>query len=333
MSRQANRRFLSSVAAILLAGAAISALAQGQAGLRGKVFDETGKPAVGVEIVLEYVGDLKQQYKVTTNKNGEWVKTGMISTPGTWNITATLGTKVGRLTGIRNKIGEMTPVADITLAEASAAGTVAKAPAGMSAEEIAKRNKKQAELAALFDATNATFEAGNYDDAIVKLNEIVKQVEKCAACHAKLGDVYVRKNDLAAAEAAYLKSIEIDPAQPGPYAALATIYNEQRKYDEATKMGAKAAELLGATGATDPTALFNQGVIFWNQGKAAEAKTEWEKAIKLDPKMADAYYYLGMANLNLNKIPDAKTAFSEYLKLAPAGQHAATVKAILDTIK
>jgi Flp pilus assembly protein TadD len=332
MSRYATRRFLSCVAAILFAGSAIAALAQGQAGLRGKVLDETGKPAAGVEIVLDFVGDLTQQYKVTTNKNGEWVKTGMIATPGTWTITATLGKKVGRLTGIRNKIGELTPVADITLAEASAS-TTAKAPTGMSAEEIAKRNKRQAELATLFDATNAAFDAGNFDDAILKLNQIIKEVEKCAACHAKLGDVYVKKNDLAAAEAAYLKSIEVDPAQPGPYAALATIYNEQRKFDEATKMSAKATELQGASGGTDPTALFNQGVIYWNQGKAAEAKAEWEKALKLDPKMADGYYWLGMANLNLNKIPEARTAFNEYLKIAPTGQHAATVKAILDTIK
>lgn len=332
MSRHATPRFLSAAAALVFAASAIPALAQGTAGLRGKVLDEAGKPAAGVEVVLDFVGDLKQQYKVTTNKNGEWVKTGMIATPGSWNITATLGDKVGRLTGIRNKIGELTPVADITLAPASA-GSTSKAPAGMSADEIAKRNKRQAELAALFDATNAAFDAGNFDDAILKLNQIIKEVEKCAACHAKLGDVYIKKNDLAAAEAAYLKSIEIDPAQPGPYAALATIYNEQRKFDEATKMSAKATELLGATGGTDPTALFNQGVIYWNQGKAAEAKAEWEKALKLDPKNADTHYYLGMANLNLNKIPDAKTAFNEYLKLAPTGQHAATVKAILDTIK
>ena len=145
--------------------------------------------------------------------------------------------------------------------------------------------------------------------------------------------MYVKKNDMKSAEEAYLKAIEIDPAQASPYAALATIYNEQKKYDEATKMGAKATELMGASGGGDPTALFNQGVIFWNQGKAAEAKAEWEKAVKLDPRMADAHYWLGMANLNQGKIPEAKTAFNEYLKLAPTGQYAATTKAILDTIK
>jgi tetratricopeptide (TPR) repeat protein len=331
MSRHLTRTLLSA-AAIALVGAAWPALAQGTAGLRGKVVDETGKPVPQAEVVLEFVGDLKQSYKVTTNNRGEWVKTGMIATPGSWTITVTAGKKTGRLPGVRNKIGEMTMVADIAVSEATA--SVAKAPEGMSAEEIAKRNKRQEELQKLFDSTNAAFDAGNFDAALANLQAIIKEVEKCAACYAKMGDVYLKKNDAKEAEAAYLKAIEIDPAQPSPYAALATIYNEQKKFDEATKMGAKATELMGASGgAADPTALFNQGVIYWNQGKAAEAKAEWEKAIKIDPKMSDAYYYLGMANLNLNKIPEAKTAFNEYLKQAPTGQHAATVKAILDTIK
>ena len=331
MSRHLTRRLLSATVAIALVGAALPVLAQGVAGLRGRVVDEAGKPVAGAEVVLEFVGDLKQSYKVVTSGNGEWVKTGMIATPGSWTITVTSGKKTGVLPGVRNKIGEMTRVADIALSETAAA--VSKAPSGMSAEEIAKRNKRQTELEALFNATNAAFDAGNYDEALAKLQAIVKEVEKCAACYAKMGDVYLKKNDAKEAEAAYLKAIEIDPAQASPYAALATIYNEQKKFDEATKMGAKATELMSASGGTDATALFNQGVIFWNQGKAAEAKAEWEKALKLDPKMVDAYYYLGMANLNLGKIPEAKTAFNEYLKQAPAGPHAATVKAILDTIK
>jgi tetratricopeptide (TPR) repeat protein len=334
MSRHLARRLLSGAIAAMLVGIALPAAAQtaGTAGLRGKVLDETGKPVDKADVVLDYVGDLKQQYKVTTNKNGEWIKTGMIATPGTWNITVTFGKKVGRLNGVTNKIGEMKTLADISVSEN--AGSTAKPPAGMSNEEIAKKNKRQAELEALFNSTNASFDAGQYDDAIVKLQEIIKEMEKCAPCYAKLGDAYIKKNDLKQAEAAYLKSIEFDDKAHGPYAALASIYNEQKKYDEATKMSAKATELQTASGGSvDPTALFNQGVIYWNQGKYAEAKAEWEKAVKLDPKMADAQYWLGMAAINQGKIPEAKTAFNEYLKLAPTGQYAATVKAILDTIK
>jgi Flp pilus assembly protein TadD len=332
MSRHLTRRLLSATVAIALVATAVPAFAQGVAGLRGRILDDTGKPVPQAEVVLEFVGDLKQSYKVLTDGKGVWVKTGMIATPGSWNITVTSGKKTGRLSGVRNKIGEMTTIADITVSENTGAGPT-KAPAGMSAEDIAKRNKRQLELETLSKEIDAAFDAGNYDDALAKVDKLLTEIEKCAPCYTKKGEIFTRKKDLAQAEAAYLKAIEVDPAQASPYAALAAIYNEQKKFDEANKMSAKATEIMGATGNTDPTALFNQGVIYWNQGKAAEAKAEWEKALKIDPKMADAYYYLGMANLNLNKIPDAKTAFNEYLKQAPTGQHVDTVKAILATIK
>ena len=53
--------------------------------------------------------------------------------------------------------------------------------------------------------------------------------------------------------------------------------------------------------------MFNQGVILWNQSKVAEAQPIFEKAAKLDPKLADAHYWLGMANLNEGKMaPDRR---------------------------
>ena len=60
---------------------------------------------------------------------------------------------------------------------------------------------------------------------------------------------------------------------------------------------------------------------------------EFEKVIKLDPKMAEAHFRLGMANLNLGQLPDAAKAFEEYLKIAPAGENAEMAKAILKQIK
>ena len=72
--------------------------------------------------------------------------------------------------------------------------------------------------------------------------------------------------------------------------------------------------------------MFNQGVILWNAGKIPEAKKQFEEAVKLDPKLADAHYWLGMASLNEGKTPDAVPHFEEYLKLAPTGQYAEQAK-------
>jgi len=225
--------------------------------------------------------------------------------------------------------------AKVLAARSSMAGpaSAGPTPSKLSADEIAKRNKHQEELAQAFKDGDAALEAGNFDEAIAKFTAIAAEVPKCPSCHSKIGDVYVKKGDLDAAEKAYLKAIDVDPAQPDAYAALAGIYNKQKKFDEATKMSAKANELQGAVGGSDPSSVFNQGIILWNQSKIPEAKAQFLKAIELDPKMADAHYWLGMSIVNEGKLADSKKSFEEYLKLAPTGQYADTAKAILATIK
>ena len=299
--------------------------------LKGRVIDEAGKPVADVEITLDFVGDYVRQYKVKTDSKGNWIKAGMPSGGGVWTLTATKGDLNGQIKGVRVIIGEMTTVPDITI---KAGGVRNDGTEKLSNDEIEKRNKKQKELEQLFTDAQTAIEAGNLDEAVTKLTQMTTEMPKCAACFARLGDIYVKKNDLAQAEPAYLKAIEIDPAQAGVYNALASVYNSQKKFDEAAKMSAKANELGGAspTG-SNAESVYNQGIIFWNQGKIPEATAQFAKAVELDPKMADAQYWLGMAYVNAGKLPDAKKPFTEYLKLAPTGQYADTAKAMLAMIK
>ncbi len=67
-------------------------------------------------------------------------------------------------------------------------------------------------------------------------------------------------------------------------------------------------------------------MILWNAGKFAEAKVQFEAAVKADPNMGMAHYQLGMAHLNLGAIPEAKAAFQQYLKVDPNGPKAAEVQ-------
>jgi tetratricopeptide (TPR) repeat protein len=316
--------------AVFLAAFATPAQAQ-QGSLRGKVIDSAGKPVTDADITLDFVGDYTRQYKTKTDSKGEWVKAGLPPGGGTWVITATKGDLSGKIKGVQVMIGQMVRTEDITISAAAAKG---KDATDLSAAEVEKRNKRQKELEQMFTDANTAIDAANYDDAIVKLQAIVTEVPKCAACYSKMGDVYMKKNDAAAAETAYLKAIEVDPALVDPYNALASLYNGQKKFDDAAKMSAKANELSGASATgSNPEAVYNQGIIFWNQGKIQEAKAQFAKVIELDPKMAEAHYWYGMALVNEGKLPDAKKPFEEYLKLAPTGQYADTAKAMLAMIK
>jgi tetratricopeptide (TPR) repeat protein len=90
---------------------------------------------------------------------------------------------------------------------------------------------------------------------------------------------------------------------------------------------------MSASGSSDPLAIFNQGIILWNQSKAVEAQAQFEKVTQLDPKNADAQYFLGMTLVNQGKLPEAKKPFETYLSLAPTGQYADQVKGLLQVIK
>jgi Flp pilus assembly protein TadD len=308
---------------------ATSAFAQAQGSLRGVVLDPTGKPVADADITFEYVGDVQITVTVKTNARGEFTRVGMRT--GEWKMTATKDKLVGKQT-VRSVINTLTKVPDLMIKEPVAGG--ATDTSGMTAKEVEARNKLMSEMKAEFDAADALL-ATDPDGAIAKYAIVAGKLEKCAICYHKMGDAYLKKDDHSKAEESYKKAIDLDPKLADPYSALAILYNSQKKFDEAGKMSEKAAEILStsATGG-DPAVFFNQGIILWNQGgKAAEAKAMFLKAIALDPKMGDAHYWLGMANLNLGLIPDAAKAFEEYLKVAPTGQYAETVKGILKTIK
>jgi tetratricopeptide (TPR) repeat protein len=239
------------------------------------------------------------------------------------------------------------PVKAAPAAPASAGKTTGRGAGGKEPppSEASIKAGKKAEFDAKFKSADESSAAGKFDEAIAEIMAVSAEVVNCGVCFTKIGDVYITKGaadtsaadrqaDLATAEKYYKQAIEIEPAGAAPYAALASLYNQLHRLDEASQMSAKANELAAAGGAGgDASALYNQGVIFWNQQKVVEAQAALEKAVAADPKMADAHYLLGIVFINQGKMAEAKKPFQEYLKIDPKGAHAVEVKAMLDVIK
>ncbi len=328
MNGQILRRGLL-VSAMLVGLLASATPARGQAmgSLRGLVTDETGAPVPEAELTFTFIGDVDITVTLMTNDKGEFTRSGLRT--GQWKMQATKGELIG-IQNVRVMIAAMTKV-DTLIIKVPAKG--ATDTSGMSAKEVEDRNKLMAEMQAEFEAGVAAIET-DPDVAIAKLTIVAGSVPDCALCYTRIGDANMKKKDMAAAEAAYKKAIELDDTMPDAYSALVVLYNQQQKLDEAMAMSRKANELLGASeSGGDPVALYNQAIILWNAGKYPEAKAEFEKVVALDPTMAEAHYQLGMANVNLGQLPAAAKAFEEYLKLAPDGENAETAKAILKQIK
>jgi tetratricopeptide (TPR) repeat protein len=316
------------ICALVLGLAAIAAPGYAQTGqVKGKVVDANGKPIEGAVVTIEGSDSGGRKFVVKSNKNGDYIQIGL--QPGQYKITA-----------VKDQLSQsFNQRVSLDMVEVNFALKPGSNAGNMSDEDRKKAAAKNAAIKTAFEEGVALSNAGKNDEAIAKFNEVVAQVPKCSECYSNIGMNYAQKKDWAQAEASYKKAIEVDPNAADAYNGLANVYNMQKKFDLAAEASAQAMKISSAAGATgtgggaSASAMFNQGVILWNAGKIPDAKKQFEEAVKADPKLADAHYWLGMANLNEGKMPDAATHFDEYLKLAPTGQYAEQAKGIIAQIK
>lgn len=297
------------------------ATAQSTGMVKGKVFDGKGQPIEAAKVTIEFKDGISRVYTVKSNKKGEYTQIGL--PPGNYKVTAEKEKVGAQSYDCRVKLGD---TAEVNF-------QLAPGTSGPTKEDAAK----VAAIKKLFDEGVAASRSGDNDTALAKFTEAANVMPTCYDCYYNIGFAHAQKKDYDKAEEAFKKSIELKADYPEAYNGLAQIYNAQKRFDEAQAASQKAAALATAGGAaasgSGVDALYNQGVIAWNAGKAEDAKKAFEEALKADPKHANSHYQLAMCLINLGKLPEAVTEFELYMQLAPDGQYAAQVKAMLLQIK
>jgi tetratricopeptide (TPR) repeat protein len=286
---------------------AVAGPASAQSQIRGKVLSVEGQPVEGATVTMVAV-EGQGQAEVTTNGRGEFAQIGIA--PGEYNFTVTKD----------DLTSEMTE--RLTMARPLELEFVLAPPPG---------DALSAEMKELADAAIVAINEGRNAEAIQAFNEVLVNLPNCSDCYYNLGVAYTNEERYDEAVTAFERTVQLAPGNAGGYSGLANIYNIQQKFDLAAEAGARAAE-LGGGGGDNAEALFNQGVILWNSGNFADAKMQFEAAIAVDPTTAMAHYQLGMANLNLGMVPEARQAFEGYLKAAPDGEKAAEVNGFLQQL-
>lgn len=254
--------------------AAVPAFAQSTGMIKGVVADDKGQPVADAKVSIEMNGGTGRKFETKTNKKGEYIQIGLAS--GSYKVTAEKD-KLGSAPATVGVRANTTQEANLTLAMASASA----------AKETQAKN---AAITKTFDEGVQLSNAGQHDQAIAKFNEAIAILPNCYNCYNNIAFSYAAKKDLANAEAAYKKSMEVKPDDAASYVGLAGIY--------------------------------------FNSGKAADAKPLVEKAVSLDPSNADAHYIYGMTLVSESPAK-AKAEFEEFVKLAPTAPNAAIANSLI----
>ncbi|MGI8437069.1 MAG: tetratricopeptide repeat protein [Chthoniobacterales bacterium] len=131
---------------------------------------------------------------------------------------------------------------------------------------------------------NAETNAGNFDDAIQKFNEVIARpvsAKNKSTAYMNRGVVYYRKNDLVAALRDYETALQLDPSNARAYT--------------------------------------NRASIRLDKGALADAIADCSAAIRLDPRLGEAYYNRGKAYVASHDFDHAMADLRKAVELDSTG--------------
>jgi Tfp pilus assembly protein PilF len=289
----------------------------GKGRVQGAVKDESGKPVEGAKVTLRIGADRVDvnadgPKQLITDKNGKWQTLGLAG--GTWGI---LIEKEGFMVSEGQiKVNEFGPAQPIMVN----LKVVPKEAVQQAEQQSAGGQAKQA-----LERGNALLGQGKYAEARAAYEEGMSKLPD-TTLHASIlravADTYGKENNTDQAVATLKKSLEFAPDDPVTLQLLVNVLAAAGRDEEAKTYMAKLPQ--GAT--VDPAILLNLGIKAFNGGKMDEAFAEFDRVVKENPDLPDAYYYRGLVYLNQDKKAEAKADFQKLLALDPNHANAAEAR-------
>lgn len=181
----------------------------------------------------------------------------------------------------------------------------------------------------LFNEAAEAYNSGDPTTASAKFEQVIALDPELLPAYLALGGIYLQGGQHARAGQ---MAQEVLKREPGNVRALQIRYEAARLGGDAE--GARAA--LAALAEADPewasTSLYQQAVELFNNDQAAAAKGLLEQVLEANPGHARAHYTLGLVELNLGEIDDAKAHLRRFLEMAPEDPDAATAQAMLESL-
>lgn len=315
--------------ALLVAAAAFAAEDwRGNNRLAGNVVDKTtGKPVKGATVKLRIQKGGHGGPDVTTDANGKWAVLGIGS--GSWNIDVEAPGYVTSQGSVALAEGQRVPPMKIEV-EPQAAPAPAAAQGEAPHEEVKIGGVAVApEIAAAVEAGNKFVADQKFKEAVAEYEKALPALSSNTGLKLALARAYYGAGDLKKAITLMDEVHTADPANTQAAILLANMVVEDGQVDR----GKQIIASLPAGAITDPITYINMGIGAMNKKQPAAAYEYFTKAIALDDKRHDGYYYRGLASIQMGKAKEAKPDLEKVLALAPDSSEAKDAKEYLKSIK
>jgi regulator of sirC expression with transglutaminase-like and TPR domain len=347
----------------LVVAVTASAQIRGRGRLQGIVSDKTtGKPVAGATVTLSLANETTQPIVTNTDAKGHWAALGL--TTGAWNIDIVAGgyetargkANVSEIQMVPMIKSELTPLPTQEPASepiaAPASPLIPKEAVDAIKEGQDLLKVKPGDVVTGGDSAGSA-SAGSHtvtsDEARDDAKRAVADFEKAlplvpedkpeakeirSQLRQVMAQAYYKAGDLPKAIAMLEQLNAVDPgAAPDPGLSarnllLINLYLEHGDLDRAKA----ALEKLPAGAVTDPLVYTNIGILFLNKNNPADAAVYFTKAVDLDSKRADSYYYRGLAELQLKKNGQARSDFQQAVTLSPDSSEGRDAKQMLDAL-
>lgn len=292
-----------------------NAFALGEARITGKILDSTtGEPIPNATINVVSTEGKNFKANFTVKKDGSYA---VFLLDGTikYRFTYAAPGYTPYEEVMKLKLGEPN-TKDVKLVKGDAAAAGGAVP---------QQQAKADPAVTAYNEGAAFANEGKDAEAIAKFTEAVTLKPELTAGWMALAKTQLRSKAYDKAIEAANKALEFDNEDTDMWGVLYESYKATGQKDKAAEAKKKMPANAGM--------LFNDAAKAINAGKDGDAEPLLKQAISADASFSQAYYELGMLYVRAGKNADAKTNLEKYLELDPNGKDAATAKEMLNYVK
>jgi predicted Zn-dependent protease len=293
-------------AALILLSLLLAApvLAQGRGRINGKIVDDTGKPAKGVQVLATPASGTPLQ--AVTNDKGEWKLENMAA--GQWSFEFVLnGFDPQRMSVAIND--KNNPPIEMKLTKAVDPNI-----------ELQAKMQEAAELQ----------KAGKQADARKVVADLLAKYPAAVRLNAFIATTYESEKNYDKAAEHMKVVVEKEPNE----LELKMYYAELLAAKGDKVESQKVLDSVDMTQVKDPTIFLNLAIAAINGQKPDEAIAVLDKVSKAFPTRADVVYYRARANIVAKKMPEAKADLEKFVSMAPPDSpQLADAKKLLEQLK